>query len=549
MGTVGPNHLVTILNSGLRIQNRTGGVISTVSLATFWSKVNVSPILGLYDVTVQYDPYGKRFIVTTAGGDSNPQSAVFVGVSQTSDPTGGWNLYRFAADPTGQTWADGPKMGFNKTWVAVTFSRVPVSTGSISRALYVLDKSKLYAGTAVTPTEFTNDGSFSVYAPAVTYDAALAPLYLARPDQMGSVLISEVSGAVGAETVTQIATVTDPTFTACCSTSGPQLGSSIEIGINGFDLQHAVFRNGSIWMVFTVPGGQTPARLSLHWWQVTPSGTLQQLGAVDDPTGAFDYGFSSLSVNKNNDVLIGYTRFGSSQYPSANYAFRAGTDAPNTLRGEVVLKAGEAPFNQGGSPPCCARWGDYSNTVVDPANDTDLWTIQEYSAAKPTPGATWGTWWGRVTPPSAGTAGTFINAGGPAGAPFVADSDFTGGSTIRHANVINLTGVTNPAPMVVYQDARIGNFSYTIGGFTPGTTHTIRLHFAETFFSTPGSRVFDVSINGATVLSRFDIVKAAGAKNKAIVEAFSGGPTSAGQYVIKFTSHVNSSLVSGIAIQ
>ena len=26
------------------------------------------------------------------------------------------------------------------------------------------------------------------------------------------------------------------------------------------------------------------------------------------------------------------------------------------------------------------RWGDYSATVVDPVNDTDFWTIQEYAA-------------------------------------------------------------------------------------------------------------------------------------------------------------------------
>src|SRR4029077_9016909 len=53
-----------------------------------------------------------------------------------------------------------------------------------------------------------------------------------------------------------------------------------------------------------------------------------------------------------------------------------------------------------------------------------------------------------------------INAGGPAVNPFLADEDFTGGTTINHANTINLSGVTNPAPMAVYQSARIGNFTY-----------------------------------------------------------------------------------------
>ena len=77
----------------------------------------------------------------------------------------------------------------------------------------------------------------------------------------------------------------------------------------------------------------------------------------------------------------------------------------------------------------------------------------------------------------------------------------------------------------------------------------MRLHFAETFFSTTGSRVFNVSINGTQVLTNFDIVAAAGAKNKAIIEQFNGkAANSSGQYVITFTSVVNNSLVSGIEI-
>ena len=144
---------------------------------------------------------------------------------------------------------------------------------------------------------------------------------------------------------------------------------------------------------------------------------------------------------------------------------------------------------------------------------------------------------------------TLINAGGPAVSPFVADEDFSGGSTINHPNTIDLSGVTNPAPMAVYQSARIGNFTYTIGGFAAGSSHTVRLHFAETFFSTTGSRVFNVTVNGATVLSKFDIVKAAGAKNKAIVEQFTENASASGTYVITFASVVNNSLVSGVAIQ
>ena len=142
-----------------------------------------------------------------------------------------------------------------------------------------------------------------------------------------------------------------------------------------------------------------------------------------------------------------------------------------------------------------------------------------------------------------------INSAGPAVAPFVADEDFVGGGTINHANTIDLSAVTNPAPMAVYQTARVGNFTYTIPGFAPGSNHTVRLHFAETFFSAAGSRTFNVSINGTQVLTNFDVFATAGARNKAVIEQFMVNANASGQYVIQFTSVVNQSLLSGIEVQ
>jgi hypothetical protein len=142
-----------------------------------------------------------------------------------------------------------------------------------------------------------------------------------------------------------------------------------------------------------------------------------------------------------------------------------------------------------------------------------------------------------------------INSGGPAASPFAADEDFSGGGTIDHANAIDLSGVTNPAPMAVYQSARIGNFTYTLSGFAVGSSHTIHLHFAETFWTAAGKRVFNVAINGTQVLTSFDIFAAAGAKNKALIKQFTANANSAGQYVITFSSVVDNSLLSGIEAQ
>jgi len=150
---------------------------------------------------------------------------------------------------------------------------------------------------------------------------------------------------------------------------------------------------------------------------------------------------------------------------------------------------------------------------------------------------------GNQPPPS-----SEINAGGPAVAPFSADADFVGGKTINHANTIDLTHATNPAPMAVYQTARIGNFTYTIPGFTAGSSHQVRLHFAETFWTAAGKRTFNVAINGTQVLTAFDIFKTAGAANRANIQEFSATANSSGSIVITFTTVLDNALISGIEI-
>ena len=53
-------------------------------------------------------------------------------------------------------------------------------------------------------------------------------------------------------------------------------------------------------------------------------------------------------------------------------------------------------------------------------------------------------------------------------------------------------------------------------------TFTVRLHFAEPDYRRPGQRVFDVTLQGRTVLKAFDVVKVAGGPHRAVVREFKG---------------------------
>jgi hypothetical protein len=114
-----------------------------------------------------------------------------------------------------------------------------------------------------------------------------------------------------------------------------------------------------------------------------------------------------------------------------------------------------------------------------------------------------------ATQPTAGVIA--INAGGgswtaPDGTAYAADHGFTGGSTYA----IAATAIANTEADEVFRSERYGAFSYSIP-VTSGN-YTLRLQFAETYFTANGKRVFDVLVEGQERVSNLDIHALVGAR-------------------------------------
>ncbi|MFM7141070.1 MAG: hypothetical protein ACKO2K_04040, partial [Alphaproteobacteria bacterium] len=185
MGAVGPSHVVTMLNTQVRIQDKTGSTASTVSLSTFWTSgtgLSGSP----FDPHVVYDSLSGRWIATVDANGGAATSKVFFAISATNDPTGTWKYYSITADSTGTDWADFPGLGVNSTWIAITNNMFTVAANAFSGVkMWVIDKSTALAGAAsLTITTFSpgfdTAGGADGFAmqPAITFDAAEATLYL-----------------------------------------------------------------------------------------------------------------------------------------------------------------------------------------------------------------------------------------------------------------------------------------------------------------------------------------------------------------------------------
>jgi PKD domain len=409
-GAIGPNHVVTTLNSQTRIQDHGGKELLLVTFDAFWSKVTSGGFLS--DPKILYDPSTDRWIAAAIAGLNTAEAAVLVGVSQSGDPTGTWNLYSVAADPQGKLWADFPSLGFNRDWVAIQVNMWTVAD-SVADAqfqqsqIYVFDKANLVAGGPdARHTLFTRDDLGTGQVPAATYDPGEPNLYFledwnGNDGSVGSLQLFAVSGPVGSEEFRSISFPATEDVWDDASPDGkdfaPQMGTAAKISVQTADFTHVIVRNGLITAAQTVflPSG-SPQRSSIQWWQLTGDGFVVQRGRVDDPASQLFFAFPSVAANVNNDLLVGYSEFSASSFPSGAYAFRAAADPSGTLRDNAILKSGETFYIKTGSGTR-NRWGDYSATAIDPGNGTDLWTIQEY-ALKPVASAagSWATWWGRI---------------------------------------------------------------------------------------------------------------------------------------------------------
>ena len=124
------------------------------------------------------------------------------------------------------------------------------------------------------------------------------------------------------------------------------------------------------------------------------------------------------------------------------------------------------------------------------------------------------------------------------------------GGTVHSVTVtVDTAKATDPAPASVYQTERYGpRLRSTFSGLAVEAKYRVRLHFAETNWERPGQRVFDVSVNGTTVLRGFDIIKDAGGKYIADVKTFIVTSSASGEIVISETSLTDNATLNALEI-
>ena len=431
MGAVGPDHVVEILNSGFTIFNRTGGLVAPeISLEAFFSGLGTSPgdpASDAFDPKVLFDQYSGRFVV---GADGNPDardgviiSWVLIGISQTPDPTGDWNLFAIRADVPGVDdclWADYPGLGVDPHNVVITNNMFAVSDpgcvgGSFHPDVWVIDKAALIAATGplVAGVDYNVfhdpcgaiNFSGATFQPSHTFGQTPATainhiLHQGIIDTVDTerrflrrLTITGVGGSailgLGADPCRDYVEIDGYSFGLA---DAPQADCDTDIATNDPRLLNVVTRNNKIWTTHSVGGsGAIPSpgpalKPEVAWYEIDPAsfgpfpgGVPIQQGRVSHPT--LHFYFPSIAVNKDECVALGFSGSDDSTYASGYYTVRFPADPPGTTQPVELLRAGEDAYWKQFTGTR-NRWGDYSATVVDPIDDETFWTAQEYATGQ-----------------------------------------------------------------------------------------------------------------------------------------------------------------------
>lgn len=397
-GAAGFDHIMTTVNSVVRIQKKDGTEISNVTLPVFFSGTGHTDV---YDPKITYDPYNQRWIFVACASRESSNSALLLGVSQTFDPTGNWNIYSIDADPANTNWFDYPSLGFNKNWIVVSGNMfdIPGQTTGFKARTWVINKSAAYAGNGLSIPYFDRTDYFTI-CPSINYDANENTAWCVsnfnnNSGGNGYIKLFSIAGTAAAPTFTVGSTIQVAAAWAGSGVDGPQTGTTVKVNLGDHRIQNVVYRNSRLYFCqnFFSPA-TTPTTCGIQVVALNPfSSTQLETQRIVDNSGAIMAAYPSVTVNTNDDLAIGYCTFYTTAYPSAAYTYRRGlAGAFNS----AVYRAGEDWYNVtfGGRN----RWGDYTATYTDPEDNKAMWVISEYARPRSGGSSYWGTWWKKICP-------------------------------------------------------------------------------------------------------------------------------------------------------
>lgn len=415
MGDVGTTQIIATANTRMKVFNKvpvtaaalttpTGSSTTTlpevlnVNLNTFFADSTLG-IAGISDPHVRFDRLTQRWFIVAIDVTHTKNNYCCIGVSD--GPAIGSNsnftLYYFNVSGTGGSsleFFDYPTLGVDKNALYIGGNLFKAGKTFSGCTMWVVNKADLLSGT-LTVTSFTQSATGTdMYTPQGVHNddpsatngyfigasqTAFSRLVLKRVSYSGA--IPTLSNDINLSTQTIYTPMNPP------SEGGIALDGDDRRLIAAMIKQNKITNTSGLWvaqgslMDIAGVGGSGGDRDGAVWFEIgnlsnTP--TILQSASMCDTSGTgtsiVHYTYPSIAESGQGHNIMGFTSVGATKYAQAGVAGRYRTNASGTFNAPVDITNTTSTYNAASS-----RWGDFTQTVVDPSDDMTMWTFTEYA--------------------------------------------------------------------------------------------------------------------------------------------------------------------------
>ena len=406
-GAVGPTQILTVANGRIRVYSKSGvlGGLNMTMDAFFSTVRNASTVS---DPHVRYDRLSQRwFVVAINVASTNNRVVIAVSDGPTITGSSSFTFFYFQFNlvaPAGDNgkFLDYPTFGLDKDALYIGGVRFN-PTNFDGCPVFVVNKNSVLGAGPIAATAFRTAGGIAsgIYVPqgVDNDDPAATEGYFIGTDAgvYGKINIIRVNTPGGIPTLTNLTAITIPANNA--PVRQLHQGAAANRRLDGLDdrLFAAHVMKNKITGVTTLVTSHnskvnssgvasgTMDRNASRWYQIgslnTATPVLLQSGTLFDNAASNPRGFwnSSIAVSGQGHMVLGSSTAGAAARADVAIAGRYSSDVAGTLQTYQLATASSTAYNVQAVDG--QRWGDYSQTVVDPNDNMTMWTFQEYCDA------------------------------------------------------------------------------------------------------------------------------------------------------------------------
>jgi hypothetical protein len=411
MGAVGPTQVVVDVNGRIRVFDKEGNLVALdLTDSEFWAPVSngSEPT----DPGVEFDRLSQRWIISAINTeDTNNRVMLAVSNGPTISNASSFTYYFFnqaSPPPSGPSrFVDYPQLAVDANAIYIGVDVFTSGTGSFSgTSAFVIRKSSVLTGGPIVVTAFRNlvSGSGpgpSSPQPATDMNPSVGAGYIVGPDNQvfGKIDVRRITDPGGTPSISGNLAVTVPATAAPLDV--PAQGTPSPGGLDALDdrLFEAMIGTApdgtvSLWTAHNIRmnsagnGSGTGDRDGARWYQIgnldttpTLASPFGQSGQVVDtaPNNPAFYWMPSIAMNGQGHASINMSTAGPGRFAQVASSGRLNDDLPGTTEAPIITQSSSSPYDV--TDDAIERWGDYSQTVVDPNDNQTFWTFQEYANA------------------------------------------------------------------------------------------------------------------------------------------------------------------------